>query len=109
MPDFQRVANASDIPPGEMRIFEVDGVEIVVANLDGEFVSFSNTCTHRGGPMGEGMLLPGGVVECPFHGGQFSARTGEVVAAPPEEPLPSYPVRVEGDDIYVAVEPAQEP
>jgi nitrite reductase/ring-hydroxylating ferredoxin subunit len=42
-------------------------------------------------------------VECPFHGGQFNVRTGEVVASPPEEPLPVYPVQVEGDEIRVAV------
>jgi nitrite reductase/ring-hydroxylating ferredoxin subunit len=103
MLEFQRVASTSDIPPGEMMIYEVNGEEIVVANLNGDFVAFSNACTHRQGPMGEGMLLPGDVVECPFHGGQFNARTGEVVQSPPEEPLPTYPVQVDGDDIKVAV------
>jgi biphenyl 2,3-dioxygenase ferredoxin subunit len=103
MPEFQRVASTSDIPPGEMLTVEVNGEEVVVAHLDGEFVCFSNTCTHRQGPMGEGLLLEGGIVECPFHGGQFNARTGEVVQAPPTEPLPVYPLRVDGDDISVAV------
>lgn len=102
MPDFQRVASTSDIPPGEMMIFEVNGEEIVVANLNGDFVAFNNSCTHRGGPLGEGLLM-GDVVECPFHGGQFNARTGEVVASPPDEPVATYPVQVEGDEIKVAV------
>ena len=103
MPDFQRVASTSDIPPGEMMIFEVNDQEIVVANLNGDFVAFNNSCTHRGGPLGEGLLLPGDVVECPFHGGQFNVRTGEVVASPPDEPIATYPVQVEGDEISVAV------
>jgi nitrite reductase/ring-hydroxylating ferredoxin subunit len=100
MGDFVKVARVDEIPPGEMKIVELDGEEVVVANVDGEFVCFSNTCTHRAGPMGEGLLM-GDVVECPFHGGQFNARTGEVVSAPPEEPLPTYPVQVEGDEIMV--------
>lgn len=100
---FEQVAKTSDVPPGEMVIVEAGGEEVVVANLDGEFVCFSNSCTHRQGPMGEGMLLEGGIVECPFHGGQFNARTGEVVASPPEEPLPTYKVQVDGDDISVEV------
>lgn len=104
MSDFQRVASAGEIPPGEMKIVEVNGQEVVVANVGGEFVCFSNSCTHRQGPLGEGMLLEGGTVECPFHGGQFNVRTGEVVAAPPTEPIPVFPVRVEGDEISVAVE-----
>jgi len=39
--------------------------------------------------------------ECPFHAGQFNVRTGEVVSPPPAEPIPTYPVQIEGDDIKV--------
>ena len=103
MPEFVRVASASEVPPGEMKIVEVGDKEVVIANIDGKIVCFSNECTHRGGPMGEGVLLEGGIVECPFHAGQFNAASGEVVAAPPDEPLPVYPVQVDGDDVSVAV------
>jgi nitrite reductase/ring-hydroxylating ferredoxin subunit len=103
MPDFVRVASVGDIPPGEMIIVEAGGKEVVVANVDGEFFAFQNECTHRQGPLGEGMLLDGGVVECPFHGGQFDVRTGEVVASPPEEPVATYAVQVDGEDVSVAV------
>jgi nitrite reductase/ring-hydroxylating ferredoxin subunit len=103
MADFQRVASANEIPPGEMKIVEVNGEEVVVANVDGEFVCFNNACTHRQGPLGEGLLLDGGIVECPFHGGQFNARTGAVVQGPPTEPVATYPVQVNGDEISVAV------
>ena len=102
MPDFQTVANTNDIPPGEMMIVDVNGVDVALANVDGEFCAFANDCTHRGGPLGEGLLLPGGIVECPFHGGQFNVRTGAVVAAPPTEPVKTYEVQVEGDMIKVA-------
>ena len=40
-------------------------------------------------------------MECPYHGGQFNVRTGEVVSAPPERPLTRYQVRVEGDSVLV--------
>ncbi len=102
MPEFVRVASAGEVPPGEMKIVEVNDTEVVLANIDGKIVCFSNECTHRQGPMGEGML-EGDVIECPFHAGQFNAVTGEVVAAPPEEPLPIYEVQVDGDDVSVAV------
>ena len=103
MPDFKKVASASEVPAGEMTIVEVDGEEVAIANVDGEFFAFSNTCTHRGGPLGEG-ILTGDVVECPFHAGQFNVRTGAVVAPPPSEPVQTYAVRVDGDDISVALE-----
>ena len=101
MADFVKVASASDVPPGEMTVVDLDGVEIVVANLGGEFVAFQNECPHRGGPLGEG-LLSGGVVECPFHAGQFDARTGEVISPPPTESIRTYAVQVDGGDIKVA-------
>ena len=101
MAEFVRVAGVGDVPAGEMVTVEVGGAEIVIANLDGEFVAFQNECTHRGGPLGEG-LLENGVVECPFHAGQFNVRTGAVVSPPPTAPIKTYPVRVEGDDIKVA-------
>jgi nitrite reductase/ring-hydroxylating ferredoxin subunit len=101
MADFVAVASTNDIPPGEMMIVDVNGQEVAIANIDGEYCAFSNSCTHKGGPLGEGLLLPGGVVECPFHGGQFNVRTGEVVAPPPNEPIQTYPVQVEGESIRV--------
>ncbi len=100
MAEFVRVASTGDIPPGEMTIVEIDGVEVAIANLRGEFVAFQNECTHRGGPLGEGILM-GEVVECPFHAGQFNIRTGEVIGPPPSEPIATYAVQVEGEDIKV--------
>ena len=101
MAEFVKVGSVDEVPPGEMKIVEVGGQEIVLANVGGDIFAFSNECTHRGGPLGEG-LLTDGVVECPFHGGQFDVKTGEVVEAPPTEALNTYQVRVEGGEIMVA-------
>ncbi|MDO8616250.1 MAG: non-heme iron oxygenase ferredoxin subunit [Dehalococcoidia bacterium] len=101
MADYVKVATVDEVPPGEMKIVEVGGEEVAIANVNGEFVAFSNTCTHRAGPLGEGLLVDD-VVECPFHGGQFNVRTGDVVSPPPSEPIKTYPVQVEGNDIKVA-------
>lgn|SRR5574341_1497718 len=103
MADFKKVASASEIPSGEMLVVEVGDIEVAIANVGGEFFAFPNTCTHRGGPLGEGILM-GDVVECPWHGGQFNVRTGAVVAGPPPEPVQTYAVQVEGDDISVALD-----
>ena len=101
MAEFVRVASAGDVPAGEMLIVEVEGEEIVLANVDGQVYAFGNGCTHRGGPLGEG-LLEGDEVECPFHQGRFNVKTGEAVQEPPTEPIPTYEVQVDGDDIRVA-------
>jgi nitrite reductase/ring-hydroxylating ferredoxin subunit len=101
MAEFVRVAGRGDVPAGEMLIVEIEGEEIVLANVDGQIYAFGNGCTHRGGPLGEG-LLEGDEVECPFHQGRFNVKTGEAVQEPPTEPVPTYEVQVDGDDIKVA-------
>ena len=101
MAEFVRVAGRGDVPAGEMLIVEVEGEEVVLANVDGEIYAFGNGCTHRGGPLGEG-LLEGDEVECPFHQGRFNVKTGEAVQEPPTEPVPTYQVQMDGDDIKVA-------
>ena len=100
MGDFVKVAGVSEIPPGEMKIVDLGGQDVVIANVNGSFFAFGNDCSHRQGPLGEGMLMDTNV-ECPFHGGQFDVRTGEAVAAPPTESVPTFAVRVEGEDIEV--------
>ena len=100
MSEFVKVGSVDEVPPGEMKIVEVAGQEIVLANVGGDIFAFSNECTHRGGPLGEGLLMDG-VVECPFHGGQFDVKTGEPVAEPPTEAVSTYQVRVEGGAIMV--------
>lgn len=101
MADFQKVASVGDVRAGEMLLVQVDGQDVVLANVDGQIVAFGNECTHRGGPLSEG-ILEGGIVECPYHQGRFDVRTGEVVDEPPEEPIPTYQVQVEGEEIKVA-------
>ena len=101
MPEFVRVASVDEVPPGEMKIVEVDGEDVVLANVDGRIYAIGGTCTHRGGPLGEGTMTDD-TVECPFHGGQFNVRTGEVVGPPPTEPVQTYAVQIEGNDIKVA-------
>src|SRR3972149_5727501 len=101
MAQFVKVASVGDVPAGEMLIVQVDGDDVVLANVDGRIYAFGGECTHKGGPLGEG-VLEGDEVECPFHQGRFNVKTGEVVDAPPTEPIPTFQVQVEGEDIKVA-------
>jgi nitrite reductase/ring-hydroxylating ferredoxin subunit len=101
MADFVRVAGVGDIPTGEMLIVQVNGDEVVLANVDGKVYAFGNDCSHRGGPLGEG-ILEGDIVECPWHQARYNVRSGDVIGAPATEPVPSFDVRLDGDDIKVA-------
>ncbi len=101
MADFVKVASMKDVPAGEMLVVQVGADDVVLANVDGHIYAFGNECTHRGGPLGEG-ILEGDTVECPWHQGRFDVKTGEVIDAPPDSPLPTYHVQVEGEEISIA-------
>lgn len=102
MPDFVRVASLDQIPPGEVLTVEVNGKEVCLANVDGTIYAIGNECTHQGGPLGEGVLM-GDTIECPWHAGQFNVKSGQVVSPPPGEPVATYQVQVEGNDVKVAL------
>lgn len=100
MTRFVKVGRADEIHPGGKQIYEVDGIMVVVVNLDGEYYCVEDVCTHDGGPLGEGKL-DDGVLVCPRHGARFDVRTGDALTLPAFEPVTTYEVRVENGDLLV--------
>lgn len=91
----------SDITPGKMVKVAVDGREILVANIDGEFCAIDDTCTHSGASLSEG-ALDGNVVTCGWHKAEFDCKTGKLVKFPAKiRDLESYKVSVESDNVFV--------
>src|SRR6266852_5307104 len=86
------VAKASEIPDGKMKHFEVDGKEVLVANIAGKFYAISDRFGHMNALLSMGNLT-GTTVTCPFHGSKFDVVTGkkltEPILTPPQgmEPL----------------------
>jgi nitrite reductase (NADH) small subunit len=101
MGDFVKVAQTSDLAPGECKTVSVNGQEIALFNVDGKFYALDNTCPHQGGPLGEGML-DGTVVTCPWHGWRFDVCTG-VSPVVPTAKAARFDVKVEGNDVLVKV------
>ena len=73
-----KVAETKDVSPGTAKVVQAEGRSIALFNVAGTFHAIDNTCTHRGGPLGEGELA-GEVVTCPWHGAKFNVKTGEVL------------------------------
>jgi nitrite reductase/ring-hydroxylating ferredoxin subunit len=97
------LAKAGDVAPGTGKVVEAEGQSIALFNVGGTFCAIDNTCTHRGGPLGEGTLA-GEVVTCPWHGAKFNVRTGEVLGPPAPQGVRAFPVKVEGEDVLVELD-----
>ena len=101
MAEYETVAKASEVAPGDMKLVGVDGEEVVIANVGGEYFAFSNTCTHEGGPLVEGEL-DGDIVTCPWHSTPFNVKTGEAQeGGVTDDPVSVYEVHLDGDDIKI--------
>jgi 3-phenylpropionate/trans-cinnamate dioxygenase ferredoxin component len=100
-----RVAGVDEIPDGERKLVELNGVSIGVFHHKGGWYAIRNYCLHRGGPVATGKLV-GDQVVCPWHGYTYNLRDGKLVTDPSAR-LEMYPVAVR--DGSVVCRPATRP
>ena len=99
----ERVAGVADLSNGEMMTVQVGGRKVLLARVDDRFYATAARCPHWGGPLPEG-TLSGPRLLCPWHKGTFDVRSGGLLEPPPLDDIASYPVRVEGEYVYVESE-----
>jgi nitrite reductase/ring-hydroxylating ferredoxin subunit len=92
----------ADLQNGERRIVEIDELAIAVFNIGGSYYAIADVCSHDDGPVAEGELNEF-AIECPRHGAHFDVRTGKVLSFPAIVDIPSYPVKIENDEILVGL------
>lgn len=102
---FLAVASVGDVPPGWVLRTFAGGRDIALAHQNREFYALDNSCTHAGGPLAPNRLSPACTLQCPWHGGVFDVKTGEVVSGPPKKAARTYPVEVHDGRVYVSIEP----
>ena len=102
MAEFVKVGTKADFAQDAGKLVEAGGQKIAVFNLGGTYYAIDNTCTHRGGPLAEGMV-EGDVVTCPWHGARYTIKTGAVLSPPAPQGVKSFPVRVTGNDVEVEI------
>lgn len=100
--EFKRVASLAEIPRGKTLCITEGNVEILLCHSAEGVFAVANLCTHAAARMSEGKLK-GCRILCPLHGAAFDIRDGAVLSKPAREALRSYPVKVEGDDVYISL------
>jgi 3-phenylpropionate/trans-cinnamate dioxygenase ferredoxin subunit len=108
---FARVCSLTDVKePGSLRV-ELDGAggpeAIAVVRFEGEVFAIEDVCSHAEVPLSEGDVEEfhgAPTIECWLHGSCFDLTSGRPTNLPATEPVPVYPVRVDGDDVFVDVD-----
>ena len=99
------VCKSEELPEGERRLIEVDGIRIGVFNVDGELFAIEDRCSHDDGPLAEGEFDPAAcTVECPRHGSLFDLRSGRPKTLPAYVPVDTFEVRIDDGEIKLEVD-----
>ncbi|CAN7475633.1 non-heme iron oxygenase ferredoxin subunit [Acidovorax delafieldii] len=92
-----------DVPEDDVIGLAVAGRDIALYGVGGEVFATDNICTHGHARLCDG-FLEGPEIECPLHQGKFDVRSGQPTCAPVTEPLRSYPVKIEGGRVWLALD-----
>jgi 3-phenylpropionate/trans-cinnamate dioxygenase ferredoxin subunit len=101
-PGYVRACAVADLPEGGALGVQVQGVPVAVIRTDGEVYALHDVCSHEEVPLSEGDIYDH-TVECWLHGSCFDLRTGKPTGPPATRPVATYPVEIDGDDVYVAL------
>ena len=101
---WHRVLAAGDLPEGRVTTVAAGPQTVAITHFDGRSAALSNRCPHQGGPLGEGSIEKG-MLRCPWHGYDYCPLDGSSAFG---DGVPTFPLEVRDDGIYVGVEPNAE-
>ena len=106
MAEFHKLGSVDEVGPGNIKQYVLEDRFVALCNVDGEFHAFEDVCTHQFTHLSDGEFT-GSEVKCPLHGAKFDVTTGRALTLPAVKPVPRHEVKVEGDDVYVALSEAK--
>jgi 3-phenylpropionate/trans-cinnamate dioxygenase ferredoxin component len=106
---YVRACALADLPDEGALGVELNDIPVAIVRAGGEIFALRDVCSHEEVPLSEGEIYDH-TVECWLHGSCFDLRTGQPTGPPATRPVPTYPVKIDGDDVYVALagQPDQE-
>ena len=96
-------AAKDDVPDGDVIGLAVEGRDIALYEVEGEIFATDNLSTHGHARLCDG-FLDGHEIECPLHQGKFDVRSGAPTCAPVTDAIRSYPVKIEGGRVWLALD-----
>ena len=100
MANFQDIG-PNDLKPDSMKRIELNGLCILIANIQGALYAVQDTCTHEDASLYQG-ALEGDCVRCPLHGSRFCLTNGRAIDDPAEIDLAVYSVFTRDGRIFVS-------
>lgn len=103
MSNWIDVAAEADLFEGAGIAVTPQGCDIALFKMEDGVYAIDNVCNHGNAKLCDG-FMEGHHVECPFHQALFDVRDGSVQCGPATEPQKSWPVKIEGGRVYLAID-----
>ena len=100
MSDWVTVVDSHAMADGERIVVDIEGTDVALFRIDGEFYAIEDVCSHDGAEIASG-TLEGDQIVCPRHGARFCVKTGAVLSPPAYEDIHRFPVRVESGCVQI--------
>jgi 3-phenylpropionate/trans-cinnamate dioxygenase ferredoxin component len=102
MAEFVKACALDDVTDGGALRVMIEGIPVAIVRSAGEVYAIQDVCSHANVALSEGEIEDQ-TSECRLHGSRFDLVTGRPTGLPATVPVPVYPVKIDGDDILVAV------
>ena len=102
-PNWIDALAADALPKDDVVGVDISGRDIALCTVGAAVYAIDNVCTHGQACLSDG-FLDGHQIECPLHQGRFDVRSGQPLCEPVDEPLRSYPVKIEGGRVFVRLD-----
>ncbi|HEX6919024.1 MAG TPA: non-heme iron oxygenase ferredoxin subunit [Actinomycetes bacterium] len=107
MPEFTRACAVDDVEDGSAIRVTIGGLPVAIVRSEGEIYAIHDVCSHANVALSEGEIEDQ-TLECWLHGSRFDLLTGRPTGLPATQPVPVYPVKIDGDDVLVSIDTVKE-
>jgi 3-phenylpropionate/trans-cinnamate dioxygenase ferredoxin component len=102
MREYVVVAEADELKPAQMKRLLVGGKRLLLCNADGTLYCVDEMCSHEDYSLYLGCIKDG-KIKCSLHGSYFDLQTGRPTCEPADEPIRTYPLKIESGQVWVQV------
>lgn len=93
------IAATDGLSNGDTVPLSVAGHRLLICCSAGQYYVIQNQCSHAMARLTGGKLR-GHKIFCPLHSAPFDLRDGKALGLPATEPIATYPVRIDGNQIF---------
>ncbi len=102
MSEYVRVCAVDDVSEEGALAVVIDDTPVAIVRSGGQLYAIEDVCSHENVALSEGEVERG-TIECWLHGSRFDLKSGRAIGPPATEPVPTFPVKIDGGDVWLAI------